>query len=332
MCRALSDHGGRRCPCSQPEYRNAYRRATYQARRLAGSNPVDAGAIETEETSTALAEALATTPARGDTTIALPEVETAARHFAGRLGYRYVDASTAAEHPGTTTEPGVLWVQSFDGGETWLLQSQGRDGHPEHPLGRKPLAPAALVEAIRSLQTRGADSSVPGTETDRPSRQERTEQAHAELVAAVERIATSDDWRAFLDFSRQLPTYSANNVCWLMAQAARREWDPLDHVAGYRAWQAMGRQVQRGETGLKVLAPCRYKVKDADTGEDKWVVRGFTTATVFAARRPTARARCPHRRRRRSSAAKVRTLSVIPEGALNVKSVARRATRFVPGR
>ena len=42
-------------------------------------------------------------------------------------------------------------------------------------------------------------------------RKARLESAHAELTSAVQAIATSDDWRAFLDFARKLHTYSAQN-------------------------------------------------------------------------------------------------------------------------
>ena len=44
-------------------------------------------------------------------------------------------------------------------------------------------------------------------------RKARLESAHAELTAAVEAIATSDDWQAFLDFARKLHSYSAQNRC-----------------------------------------------------------------------------------------------------------------------
>jgi hypothetical protein len=94
-------------------------------------------------------------------------------------------------------------------------------------------------------------------------RKARLEHAHAELTAAVEAIATSDDWRAFLDFARKLHCYSAQNRMWLFQQAMVRGWDDLGYVAGYARWQALGRFVNRGERGLTVLA-CVIRPK-ADT-------------------------------------------------------------------
>jgi len=63
-----------------------------------------------------------------------------------------------------------------------------------------------------------------------------------------------------------------------------RRWDDLGHVAGFRTWLSCGRYVRRGEHGFRVLAPCRYKVTDAGTGDESWALRGFTVDTVFAGR------------------------------------------------
>ena len=86
-------------------------------------------------------------------------------------------------------------------------------------------------------------------------RKARLESAQAELAAAVGAIATSEEWRAFLEFARRLHSYSAQNRMWLFQQAMVRGWDDLGHVAGFRTWLALGRFVRRGEHGLKVLAP-----------------------------------------------------------------------------
>jgi antirestriction protein ArdC len=114
-------------------------------------------------------------------------------------------------------------------------------------------------------------------------RKARLQAAHAELTAAVEAIATSDDWRAFLDFARRLHSYSAQNKMWLYQQSMMRGWDDLGHVAGFRTWLSLGRYVRKGEVSLKVLAPCTIKVRDEETGQDSWRLRGFKVESVFAA-------------------------------------------------
>ena len=114
-------------------------------------------------------------------------------------------------------------------------------------------------------------------------RKERLDEASVRLTQAVESITTGDDWQRYLAFAAELHAYSARNVFMLLAQAEARGWDSLGHVAGFKTWQGFGRHVRKGETSLKVLAPCRYKVRD-DDGSERWIVRGFTIASVFAAR------------------------------------------------
>ena len=53
----------------------------------------------------------------------------------------------------------------------------------------------------------------------------------------------------------------------------------------YRDWQAVKRQVRKGEHGFFILEPCRFKVKDTDdeTGEtvERMVCRGFRAGVRF---------------------------------------------------
>jgi antirestriction protein ArdC len=56
-------------------------------------------------------------------------------------------------------------------------------------------------------------------------------------------------------------------------------------VAGYRKWQELGRQVRKGEAGIKILVPHVQRIKpDIETGEeipDIRRLRGFGVGTVF---------------------------------------------------
>ena len=60
------------------------------------------------------------------------------------------------------------------------------------------------------------------------------------------------------------------------------EIKPRENVFTYQAWRALGRQVRRGEHGVKVVTfiDCKGKEVDADTGERKIIRRPWTT-TVF---------------------------------------------------
>lgn len=101
-----------------------------------------------------------------------------------------------------------------------------------------------------------------------------------QLHAGVADLATSEDWLAYLAVARRFHHYSFWNTIAILAQfpEARR-------VAGYRTWQRLGRQVRKGETGIRILAPCTYRrlVVDSETGEESDVtqLRGFRVVTVF---------------------------------------------------
>lgn len=88
--------------------------------------------------------------------------------------------------------------------------------------------------------------------------------------------------------------YSANNVLLLWMRIEQRGVT-LTRVTGYRAWQAMGRQVVKGARSFAVLAPVRRRLTAAEAaerasagraaydadGRPALVVRGFRLERVF---------------------------------------------------
>src|SRR5947199_4101246 len=66
-----------------------------------------------------------------------------------------------------------------------------------------------------------------------------------QLNEAVAQLTTSEAWLTMLRVSARFTRYSANNVLLLWMQAEQRGVT-LTRVAGYRAWQSMGRQVVKG--------------------------------------------------------------------------------------
>jgi len=110
-------------------------------------------------------------------------------------------------------------------------------------------------------------------------RAEKLATAHADLVEAIESLASGEDWQRMLEVASRFHHYSAGNVFLIM-------WQRPDAscVSGYRIWQSLGRQVRKGERGIRILAPCKYRycVENADGSESTHVgICGFTTATVF---------------------------------------------------
>ncbi|MDE0803323.1 MAG: ArdC-like ssDNA-binding domain-containing protein [Acidimicrobiales bacterium] len=113
-------------------------------------------------------------------------------------------------------------------------------------------------------------------QTETTTTTDKTDELLDQLHAGIEALTTTEAWTAWLDVARHLPSYSFNNLILLWSQNPN-----ATHVAGYRAWKNLGRQVRRGETGLRILAPCTYKDTDEDTGEDRQVIRGFRSVAVF---------------------------------------------------
>ena len=101
---------------------------------------------------------------------------------------------------------------------------------------------------------------------------------HAALKAleeGVEAITDSGEFRRYLTMMARFHHYSSNNVMLIMTQRP-----DATMVAGYRRWQQLGRQVQKGEKGLVILAPVVRKTDDE--GDDSArVIAGFRVATVF---------------------------------------------------
>jgi hypothetical protein len=106
-------------------------------------------------------------------------------------------------------------------------------------------------------------------------RNERLRELHEQLERQVTELVTSEDWARMLQTASRFHRYSFGNVCLIMAQMPT-----ATRVAGFNTWKDLGRYVRKGEHAIRILAPCRYKVTD-DDGDECYVVRGFTTASVF---------------------------------------------------
>src|SRR5712691_8001600 len=105
---------------------------------------------------------------------------------------------------------------------------------------------------------------------------EEASEARERLAEAVEKLADSDMFAAWLRARAAFHSYSFGNVCLIVSQRP-----DASRVAGYRAWQALGRQVRKGERAIKILAPCVRKVEDKETGEQARRVVAFRAVNVF---------------------------------------------------
>lgn len=110
------------------------------------------------------------------------------------------------------------------------------------------------------------------------STQEATE-ARERLARAVEQLTDSETFAAWLRARATFHDYSFGNLCLIVSQRP-----DATRVAGYKAWQKLGRQVARGERGIRILAPCHVKSAELlANGEtrDAFRVVGFRCVSVF---------------------------------------------------
>jgi len=135
---------------------------------------------------------------------------------------------------------------------------------------------------------------------------EKIEAAQALIAKAVAEIQTGDDWREYLKLQSQLHAYSPRNVILLTGQhyqaflqgAVPEPYPSM--VAGFNTWKALGRTVAKGQHGYTILAPTKYRRREAvdangtsrrlgrgeapmpgETEHSSVALAGFTTATVF---------------------------------------------------
>jgi antirestriction protein ArdC len=84
--------------------------------------------------------------------------------------------------------------------------------------------------------------------------------------------AARSDWVGFLNFVGHFHHYSYANLMMIYSQCPQ-----ATHVASYKKWQALGRQVRRGEQGLAIFVP---KFRPATTSDETDQLY-FRTGYVF---------------------------------------------------
>ncbi len=98
-------------------------------------------------------------------------------------------------------------------------------------------------------------------EEARQAREAKLDELHDKLTGAVERLVTGENWADALRFAARFRSRSFNNVLliWEQHQAAFEQGrvpEPFPtYVAGYKQWQQVGRQVEKGQAGYQILAP-----------------------------------------------------------------------------
>lgn len=127
--------------------------------------------------------------------------------------------------------------------------------------------------------------------TSRPTmtaeqRQERAAALQASIAEQVEALRGSDEWTAFLDYLGSFHGYSLNNVLLMLAQRPS-----ATNVAGFQQWKEKGRQVRKGQSGMKIFGFSTKKITDEEAAQrggrvernakGEPFIRTFPMLTVF---------------------------------------------------
>jgi antirestriction protein ArdC len=106
-----------------------------------------------------------------------------------------------------------------------------------------------------------------------------------QLARLTDKARIAEEMQLYLESAARFHRYSLHNVLVIQAQCPHATW-----VAGYRKWQQMGFQVQRGEKGIGILAPQPYRrevegsdgspIPDPGTGKPR-VETGVWFRTVY---------------------------------------------------
>lgn len=96
---------------------------------------------------------------------------------------------------------------------------------------------------------------------DTTERDAKLAAVHAKLTSAVEALVSGEDWARALEFAARFRSRSFNNTLLIYSQHAAafeegRVSEPWPtYVAGFKQWQTLGRQVNKGQSGYQILAP-----------------------------------------------------------------------------
>lgn len=118
------------------------------------------------------------------------------------------------------------------------------------------------------------------------SSKEQIKEITDKLEEGIKDLFESDNYINYLKCMSRFTDYSFNNNILISMQRP-----DASLVAGFRKWNEFNRYVRKGEKGIKILAPCIYKVdkengnnetEKSNKGDDEErVLKGFRVVHVF---------------------------------------------------
>ena len=137
-----------------------------------------------------------------------------------------------------------------------------------------------MREYRRVIPEAAALAAPAGTPPDTLTTEKPLSPAERLLIAGVETVRTNEGFLNWLKVAAKFHEYSLHNQILIAMQKP-----DATRVMGYRKWQDVGRQVNKGESAIKIFYPQFGIVEqeDPDTGEKKkaQILRGFGIGNVF---------------------------------------------------
>lgn len=96
-----------------------------------------------------------------------------------------------------------------------------------------------------------------------------------QLKQRIADVKNSYEFKAWLACIAKFHKYSWRNRMLVLLQNP-----DATRVMGYKQWQKLGRQVRKGETGIRIVRPNPKRVEDNPDGSPKYIMY-YTTTTVF---------------------------------------------------
>lgn len=105
-----------------------------------------------------------------------------------------------------------------------------------------------------------------------------TNELMEKLENGFNELVVGDNFANYLKTMAKFHRYSFNNIMLIVMQ-----YPEASQVAGYKKWQEMGRNVRKGEKGIRILAPCPHKKTvtndDGEETEIRWTT--YRPVSVF---------------------------------------------------
>ena len=167
--------------------------------------------------------------------------------------------NAAAQEKGSFTEYGYL----VESGDAWEKHFEGRDVPEEYrimsypqPTVERDAAPAVQTAAIPEAQPQEPRPVIPIVLTsEKPA--EKLKEITDRLEQGIAELFDSERYREYLRVMSKFHNYSFNNTLLIAMQKP-----DASLVAGFSAWKNnFGRNVIKGQKGIKIIAPSPYKVK-----------------------------------------------------------------------